>query len=522
MTSATSTVSLWRDRAPRIDVDHWPARRDFDVIVVGAGLTGLATGVMLAGAGRRVIAVEARSVGAVTTGHTTGKISLLQGTQLSAVAKAHGEAVAQAYLDGSAAGQQWLLSFCAEHGVDVERRDAVSYVVDEQQVDAIRHEQELGRRLGLDLVDEVGAELPFEPAAGTRLAGQAQFDPMAAMAALTREFRRLGGVVVEQARVLDVRVQKRSTVITEHGELTADEVVLASGIPILDRGLYFAKLTPQRSYVVGFATPGTVPERMYLSVDSPTRSLRTATHQGRRLLLVGGNGHVVGRQDEPPTQLVADLVAWTQRWFPGAEPTHTWSAQDYQSHNHTPFVGKLPRGGGHVWIATGFSKWGMTGATMAALHLTGELHGHEPDWAGILSRRISRPNTVVEAVAANAGVAAATVHGWAATALHPLRPADRVPAEGAGVVGTIHGRPTAVSTVAGSSCAVSAVCTHLGGIVRYNDLEQTWDCPLHGSRFAADGTVLEGPATQPLKAHDHEAGGAAHDHGADGAASDAT
>lgn len=509
MTSTGSTASLWRDRPDRVEVDQWPAQGDFDVVVVGAGLTGLATAVMLAGAGRRVVVVEARTVGAVTTGHTTAKISLLQGTQLSTVAKAHSEDVARAYLDGSAAGQQWLLQFCDDHGVAYQRRDAVTYTIDDQQIDTVTGELELGQRLGLGVVPETGAELPYRIAAGIRLPDQAQFDPMDALAALTAEFRRLGGQVVEHTRVLDVQVDGRAKIITERGDLTADDVILGSGVPFLDRGLYFAKLTPQRSYAVAFTVPGDLPKHLYLSVDTPTRSLRTATQDGRELLLVGGNGHVVGRHQQAPSRLVEDLVTWTQTWFPGAEPTHTWSAQDYQPVNHTPFVGKLPRGGGHVWLATGYSKWGMTGAAMAALHLAGELAGAEPEWATTLSTRVSRPNAFVEAVSANAEVAAAAVGGWVSAELRPLP--DQAPAEGEAVVGTVGGRPTATVTVDGRTCTVSAVCTHLGGIVRYNDLEKSWDCPLHGSRFAADGSVLEGPATKPLKPHDsadHEADGA--------------
>jgi Rieske Fe-S protein len=241
---------------------------------------------------------------------------------------------------------------------------------------------------------------------------------------------------------------------------------------------------------------------MYLSADSPTRSLRTAERDGEELLLVGGNGHPVGRHRRPPSELVADLTAWTGRHFPGAERTHVWSAQDYQSHNHAPFVGKLPRGGGHVYLATGYNKWGMTNAVAAGLRLSAEVLGGNMPWAKTLGTRISKPASLAQTVQANVVVGAAATAGWVGAELRPLSASARIPAEGEGVVGNLRGAPVAVSTVDGTTCAVSAICTHLGGVLRFNDLEKSWDCPLHGSRFAADGSVLEGPATKDLKQHE--------------------
>ena len=363
-------------------------------------------------------------------------------------------------------------------------------------------EFETAERLGLEVTRVDADELPYPSYGAVRLAEQAQFDPLDVLTALAAELRRRDGVLVEGVRVVDVDIEGRASVQTDAGTVTAENVILATGVPILDRGLYFAKLTPQRSYALAFRVPGDIPRGMYLSADSPTRSLRTAPHGGEELLLVGGNGHTVGRHRKPPSELVADLTAWTEQHFPGAERTHVWSAQDYQSHNHVPFVGKMPRGRGHVYVATGYSKWGMTNSVAAALRLSGEILGGNMPWAETLGSRVSKPASALTTVQANLAVGAAATQGWVAAELNPLNEAELTPVEGEGVVGNLRGAPVGVSTVDGRTCAVSAICTHMGGVVRFNDLEKSWDCPLHGSRFAADGTVLEGPATKNLKQQD--------------------
>lgn len=486
--------SLWQDTHPlEASPDELVPGSHFDVVVAGAGLTGLTTAVLLARAGRRVAVLEARSVGAVTTGGTTGKLSLLQGTVLSRIRRFHSDDVLRAYVEANREGQAWLRHFLEQAGVGVSEQTAYSYATTPEGHGKLREELTAARVAGLGVRWAERTDLPFPVHSALELPGQAQIHPMAVLEALLGELRERDGVLFEGVRLTDADSASPVRVETTGGALTADELVLATGTPVLDRGGYFAKLLPLRSYLLAFRLPeGEVPPQgMYLSVDRTTRSLTTTDAGGGRLL-VGGNGHVVGRGGSTRRR-VEDLLHWTQHNFSGAERTHTWSAQDYRTLNRVPFVGKLPRGGGHIWLATGFNKWGLSNAVAAALNLSGQILGGHMEWAQTLGKRVTKPAGVLEALRTNGQVAAHLAGGW----LKGLANAADPPV-GGGDVGREGGRIVASSTSGGKPCHVSGVCTHLGGVVAWNDAEESWDCPLHGSRFAPDGAVLEGPATAPL------------------------
>ena len=183
----------------------------------------------------------------------------------------------------------------------------------------------------------------------------------------------------------------------------------ATGVPVLDRGLYFAKVEPQRSYALAFDHPDPLP-MMMLSAGSPTRSIRDApgTTGGDRLL-VGGEGHVVGRTPSEAEHLNR-LREWTAGYFPDAEETHAWSAQDYASHDGVPFVGRMPRGRDRIYVATGFAKWGMTNGVAAARAVSAEILGRPPSWTVPMSRRVTRPSGALQIARINAAVGSTSGH----------------------------------------------------------------------------------------------------------------
>jgi hypothetical protein len=218
------------------------------------------------------------------------------------------------------------------------------------------------------------------------------------------------------------------------------------------------------------------------------------------VLLVGGNGHVVGRT-QSEERLVRELRSWAKGWFPEAVETHAWSAQDYSSPGGgVPQVGTLPFSRGAVHYATGFDKWGMTNAVAAARTIAGEILGDRPAWAAPLRPPALDPRSALGLLTLNAKVGVAMARS-ALTAMS--RPAPESTAAGEGAVGRAGLRLVAQSGdpdgQSGGTCRLSALCTHLGGTLHWNDAEQSWDCPLHGSRFDRQGAVIEGPAVRPLE-----------------------
>lgn len=463
-------VSVWQDRTSSRPPSRSGVSGDWEVVVVGAGLTGLTTALLLARAGRSVLVVEAEALASGTTARSTAKVSLLQGTQLSKVSARHSQDVVQKYVVANSEGQAWLKRFCDDHGVATQRRPAYTFGLTSAGARSARRECDVARRAGLDVTWLDRPDLPFENHGAVMLGDQLQVDPVELLLALAREAEAHGVTIVEHARVRQVLGHDPVRVTTGAGDATAETVVLATNMPFLDRGGFFARASPQRSYGLAFRTPEPAVDGMWLSADGPARSLRDAPSSDGPLLLVGGNGHVTGRGGSAAARL-DDLREWTASYFPTAEETHAWSAQDYSPQNALPYVGPLLPGREEILVAGGYSKWGMTNGVAAALALSGRVLGGHLSWAEILHPWTSPAlRGLLTGVKINSEVGLELTRGWIRLALPGGRDPD-----------------------------VSAVCTHLGGVVRWNDAERSWDCPLHGSRFGPDGQVLDGPATCGLK-----------------------
>ena len=271
----------------------------------------------------------------------------------------------------------------------------------------IEREVEAARAAGVEAELTTDSDLPYPIAGAVKVAGQAQFHPWKYLAALARAVDGDGSHVFESTRATHVRSGSPCVVETARAPLRAGHVIVATQLPFLDRGLFFAKAHPTTSYAIAAAVDeGSAPRGMYISVDQPTRSVRsTAGEDGRRIVIVGGEGHKPGA--EPDTRRCYERLEsfLADRFEATAE--YRWSTHDYAPLDKLPYIGRLRRGDERILVATGFAKWGMTKGTLAASMLTDAILGRPNEYEDLYdANRLDPQRSVATFAKENAAVAA--------------------------------------------------------------------------------------------------------------------
>lgn len=499
MATVEDTRSIWKStsslRSPA------PLERDAhcDVCVVGAGMAGMSTAYALAREGVRVLVLDKGAVGGGETAQTTAHLSSALDDRFAVLERVRGREGARLARESHQAAIEWIGA-----AVDREEADCQFERVDGFLVPApgtsrgdMEEELEAARRAGhtgAELLERAPAPLPDTLC--LRFPDLAQFHPLRYLAALARAVEHSGGGIHSGTQVREVRGGEDCEVVCESGyRVRSAAVVVASNVPVHSRFGWHTKQAPFRTYVIAARIPeGALPHLLYWDTADPYRYVRLHAEPGRgTFLIVGGEDHKTGQAGRTETPFLR-LEAWARARFPQmGEVEMRWSGQVLEPADGLAFIGRHP-GEENLYLATGDSGHGMTHGTLAGMIISDLIAGRENAWADLYDpgRLPTHPVAAAEYVHENLNVAVQYTE-WL------RRAGEELPAAGTGKVVRSGGKPLAVYRDPDGELHVrSAVCSHLGCIVRWNRVEGSWDCPCHGSRFAPDGKVLSGPALSEL------------------------
>jgi glycine/D-amino acid oxidase-like deaminating enzyme/nitrite reductase/ring-hydroxylating ferredoxin subunit len=473
---------------------------EVDVAVIGGGITGVTAAYLLKQAGRRVALLEMNRIGYGATGYTTAKLTVGHSLIYADLLRSYGAEAARLYARSNQEALEQIVRIVQDNSIqcDLERTANYVYAESAAAITDLEREIEAALTAGIDAELTTATDLPYPVAAAIKVDDQAQFHPWRYLAGLTQLIAGNGSHVFELSRATAVTSGDPCVVRTSAGRVRAAHVIVATQLPFLDRGLHFTKAHPTKSYAVAAKVDeSSAPRGMYISVDRPSRSIRTTpADDGQRMLIVGGEGHTLGAHTNA-RERYERLESFLAERF-GATATHRWSTHDYAPADKLPYIGRLRGNDARILVATGFAKWGMTKGTLAAAMLTDAILGRENPYAELYdATRLNPRQSAAEVARRNGKVAEMFVRDRLrarpdATEVERLGP-------GEGVVARVGGKHYAVSRdETGALVTLSARCTHLGCIVGWNAADRAWECPCHGSRFAADGALVQGPATKDL------------------------
>jgi glycine/D-amino acid oxidase-like deaminating enzyme/nitrite reductase/ring-hydroxylating ferredoxin subunit len=501
------STSVWKTGQP---LTTSPLQEDIEtkVCVVGAGIAGMSVAYELGRAGREVVVIDDNAIGGGETAQTTAHLASALDDRFGALEQLHGrDGARRAYESHDAAIARIEEIVGAEQiDCDFQRVDGYLFLAADDTPDSLERELAAARRAGFhdaELLPRAPLSA-FDTGPCLRFPRQAQFHPLRYLAGLAAAITRQGGRIFTGTHADRIHGNGRPRVVTSTGRvISADAIVVATNSPVNDRVAIHTKQAPYRTFVIALEMPpSAMVPALYWDTGDPYHYVRVhAVDAERALLIVGGEDHKTAHEDDARERF-SRLESWTRKRFRMAgDVAHRWSGQVLEPADGLAFIGRNPGDSERVFIATGDSGNGMTHGVIAGMLIRDLVLGQHNDWTALYEPSRKPIKAIKEFARIN--LSAAGGYGdW----LKPgeVSSLDDI-ARGTGAVLQRGARKLAVYRDAdGTLTACSAICTHLGGIVRWNSAEQSWDCPCHGSRFSPQGEVLNGPALHGLKRVDVE------------------
>ncbi len=432
----SSMKSLWQESANSSESAKLVGEISADVLIIGGGFAGLMTAYLLKEKGVDCVLVEKGRVCSETTAYTTAKITALHGLCYSKIMKSYGKEYAKMYYKANSLAVDGIKDLCQKADVEVEEKESFVFSFNQNK---LYEEMKALEALNLPYVYTENLPLPVTVCAAVGFENQGQFNSLKLSVYLKKGLR-----IFENTWV---REMKGTTAVTDSGKIRAKKVVVATHFPFINKhGSYFLKLYQHRSYVLALKNAGSL-DGMY--VDNSKSGLSFSSFGD--FLLLGGGGHRTGKSGGS----FNELRAFKAQHFKEALEAFAWAAQDTISLDSIPYIGRYSKNTPDMYVITGFNKWGMTSSFLGAEIICADIMGDKKDYAPVFSpsRSILKPQLLA--------------NGFE-SAKNLITPSTRR-------------------------------CPHLGCALKYNKYEHSFDCACHGSRFAQDGKVLDGPANGDLK-----------------------
>jgi glycine/D-amino acid oxidase-like deaminating enzyme/nitrite reductase/ring-hydroxylating ferredoxin subunit len=498
------TTSVWMATGDVPEFGPLAHEASADVCVVGAGIAGLTTAYLLAREGKSVVVLDDGAVAGGETARTTAHLVNALDDRYYHLERLHGERGARLAAESHTAAVDQIEEIVEREGIDCDFQRLNGYlcVGPGQSTEQLGHELRAAHRSGLTEVEYV-ERLPYDAhdfGAALRFPDQGQFHILKYMDGLARAFTGLGGRLHTHTHADQIEGDGETARVTTSGGhvVTAGAVVVATNTPVNDLVSIHTKQAPYRTYVVGARVPGgAVPRMLLWDTEDPYHYVRLqSVDEGHDVLIVGGEDHKTG-QAEDFDERFRRLEEWTRERFPQVEAfEYRWSGQVMEPVDGLGFIGRNPGDSGNVYIATGDSGNGMTHGTIAGMLIRDLILGRDNAWATLYDPSRLSLRAGGEYARENLNVAAQYAdHLTGGEVSSP----DEVTAGTGAIMRRGLSKVALFRDAAGALHEFSAVCTHLGCVVAFNDKERSWDCPCHGSRFdPTDGHVLNGPAIEGL------------------------